>query len=154
MSGSNQWTNQMEILSEASNRIYTIAQHPTNRRWACTCPGWRAHRHCKHLERLGLVSGEESFEVEEARAKNQGFLVGYPTYDTSAGHGSPAEWLRMLQECLGLVVTHGAPVLFTDTGCDEVRQALHRASTENMLRLAIAYEEAMRAFDDLGPAER
>lgn len=47
-----QWVNRFEILSETSNRIYVVAQRRTTGEWGCSCPGWRAHRHCKHLRAI------------------------------------------------------------------------------------------------------
>ena len=52
------WTNRFNIPSSSSNRIYTIAQHKDRLHWGCSCPGWRAHRHCKHLDALGLPGHE------------------------------------------------------------------------------------------------
>lgn len=44
-----QWINRFEIQSESSNRIYIIAQRANLTEWGCSCPGWRIHRNCKHL---------------------------------------------------------------------------------------------------------
>lgn len=63
-----QWTNRFIIASQSSDRTYVVAQRRTNGEWGCACPGWRHHRHCKHvadlkgrLRRLGyyqLPSGQ------------------------------------------------------------------------------------------------
>jgi hypothetical protein len=47
-----QWTNRFEIKSETSSRLYTIAQRKSDGSWACSCPGWKRWRQCKHLEHL------------------------------------------------------------------------------------------------------
>jgi hypothetical protein len=44
--------------------IYKISQHKTGRWWACSCPGWITHRHCKHLERLQLPCHNRPYEVQ------------------------------------------------------------------------------------------
>lgn len=49
-----QYINRFQVQSESSDRLYTIAQHRTGRWWACSCRGWIAHKHCKHLRSLGL----------------------------------------------------------------------------------------------------
>ena len=59
-----QWTNRFEIRSASSDRVYIIAQHKTKRHWGCSCPGWRAHRTCKHLQVVGLPVYEKPFEVK------------------------------------------------------------------------------------------
>jgi hypothetical protein len=150
----NQWVNRTEIRSETSNRVYVVAQHAQKRFWGCSCPGWRRHRRCKHLDRLGLPGGEEPFEVEEGRVKKKGFLDGYKTFDDSTGRGSAAEWRRAFAERLGLVEARGALGLPADAGWDEVRRAFHLAATESLARLAGDYEAAVRAFDGAGPLEQ
>ena len=39
----------MQIRSESSDRLYTVAQRIANETWECSCPGWIRHRNCKHL---------------------------------------------------------------------------------------------------------
>ena len=58
-----QWTNRFEIKSESSNRLYVIAQHKKYKYWGCSCPGWKAHRNCKHLKAIGLPSNEVPYEA-------------------------------------------------------------------------------------------
>lgn len=53
-----QWKNRFEIRSSSSNRVYVIAQHITKGHMGCSCPGWRRHRTCKHLNALGLPGHE------------------------------------------------------------------------------------------------
>jgi hypothetical protein len=54
-----QWTNRIQIRSETSSRLYTVAQNKRTGEWACSCTGWKRWRHCKHLdvmvERLRLA---------------------------------------------------------------------------------------------------
>jgi hypothetical protein len=49
-----QWHNRFKIRSESSNRLYLVAQNKKTGKYACSCPGWIRHRHCKHLEAMGL----------------------------------------------------------------------------------------------------
>jgi hypothetical protein len=58
-----QWTNRFEIRSESSGRIYVIAQNKNRRSWGCSCPGWKRHRNCKHLQTIGVPCFERPFEV-------------------------------------------------------------------------------------------
>lgn len=58
------WENRFEIKSESSNRIYTVAQNKKHRHWACSCPGWKAHRTCKHLRALGMPAKEQPYELK------------------------------------------------------------------------------------------
>jgi hypothetical protein len=150
----NQWINRIEIKSETSNRVYVVAQHAEKRSWGCSCPGWRRHHHCKHLERLGLPSSEEPFEVEEDHAVKKGFLDGYRKYDASTGHGSTAEWQRAFIAKMGLDEARQALGLPADAGWEAICQALRLAATESMARLVGDYERAARAFDTAGPDEK
>lgn len=58
-----QWQNRFTVKSGSSNRLYTIAQNKKNRYWGCSCPGWKAHRHCKHLDALGIPGDQKPFEA-------------------------------------------------------------------------------------------
>ena len=58
-----QWRHRFEIHSESSNRVYTVAQHKTKKHWACSCPGWKAHRKCKHLTAIGVPNNEVPYEA-------------------------------------------------------------------------------------------
>jgi hypothetical protein len=153
MSANNTWINRIEIKSESSNRIYVVSQHVSKRYWACSCPGWRAHRKCKHLERLGLPCVEIPFEVEKDHAMKKHFLDGYKTYDASAGHGSTAEWLKLFAKKMGLDEARQALGLPADAGWEAICQALRLAATESMARLVGDYQAAARAFDTAGPVE-
>lgn len=46
------WTNRFQIKSETSSRLYTVAQRKSDGSWGCSCPGWKSHRTCKHLNHL------------------------------------------------------------------------------------------------------
>jgi len=59
-----QWCNRFEIHSETSDRVYIIAQNKTKRHFGCSCPAYRIHRHCKHLEALQLPCYERPHEVQ------------------------------------------------------------------------------------------
>jgi hypothetical protein len=59
-----QWENRFTIKSESSERIYIIAQHRTKRHWACSCPGYKGYRHCKHLRALGLPTDQKPYEPD------------------------------------------------------------------------------------------
>jgi len=153
MAENNTWINRMEIRSETSDRIYVVSQHTTKRFWGCSCPGWRAHRKCKHLERLGLPGGEKPFEVEKDHTKKKGFLEGYKTYDASAGHGGTAEWQKAFTERMGLEEARQALGLAPDAGWEAICQTLRLAATESMVRLVGDYERAALAFNTAGPVE-
>lgn len=45
-----QWTNRLQIRSETSSRLYTVAQRKASGEWGCSCPGWVRNRNCKHLK--------------------------------------------------------------------------------------------------------
>jgi len=58
-----QYTNRFEIKSGTSDAIYTVAQSKSGRWWACSCLGWIRHKHCKHLDALGLPGKHRPFEA-------------------------------------------------------------------------------------------
>ncbi len=53
------WENRFEIHSETSNRVYIVAQNKSKKHFACSCPGWKRYRKCKHLRALSLPAHEE-----------------------------------------------------------------------------------------------
>jgi len=58
-----QWINRFTVRSETSTNLYTVAQNRRKRHWACSCPGYRTHRTCKHLRALALPAYERPHEV-------------------------------------------------------------------------------------------
>jgi hypothetical protein len=57
-----QWQHRFEIKSESSDRIYVVSQNKKRRHWACSCPGYKRHRTCKHLQAIGLPTNERPYE--------------------------------------------------------------------------------------------
>jgi hypothetical protein len=60
---SDQWQFRFEIHSETSDRVYVIAQNKRKKHWACSCPGWKRNRKCKHLSAIGVPNYEQPYEV-------------------------------------------------------------------------------------------
>ena len=56
--------NRFEIPSSSSNRLYTIAQHKEKKHMGCSCPCWKRHRKCQHLEKLGLPCFEQPVDLQ------------------------------------------------------------------------------------------
>jgi hypothetical protein len=146
MSGDAAWVNRVEIKSETSDRVYVVSQHAEKRFWACSCPGWRSHRKCKHLTRLGLPNHEQPFEVKKEHAKERGFLDGYATYDTSSGYGSAEQWQKTFSARMGLADARKALGLPKSAGWDDVRRAFRLAGTEAVQKLVGEYEAAAAKF--------
>lgn len=57
-----QWQFRMEVKSETSDRIYIVSQNKKKKHWGCSCPGYRIHRTCKHLEAMGLPAKEQPYD--------------------------------------------------------------------------------------------
>jgi hypothetical protein len=55
------YQNRFEIHSETSDSVYIVAQNKDGLWWSCGCFGWIRHRHCKHLEALGLPGNKVPF---------------------------------------------------------------------------------------------
>lgn len=107
------WTNQTEIKSESSSRIYIVSEKvndgiPTDT-WGCSCPGWKSHGKCKHLAVMGLRSAREpnlsNLSVTPHRGVNptkrgrDSFSDdAYSHYDIRNGFGSPDEWIRLAEQ--------------------------------------------------------
>ncbi len=58
-----QWEKRFEIHSSSSDRVYIVAQNKQKRHFGCSCPGYRRHRNCKHLQALQLPCYEQPHEV-------------------------------------------------------------------------------------------
>lgn len=50
------YRHRMQIRSESSSRLYTVAYRKATGEWCCSCPGWIRHHgagiSCKHLTRM------------------------------------------------------------------------------------------------------
>lgn len=57
-----QWRFKFEIPSATSSNVYVVSQNIKGKFWGCSCPGWRTHRHCKHLDAIGLPGYEIPYE--------------------------------------------------------------------------------------------
>lgn len=67
-----QWENRFNVRSESSNRLYVIAQNKGKRYWGCSCPGWKAHRRCKHLTAIGVPNQCAPYEVQLKESNDNG----------------------------------------------------------------------------------
>lgn len=177
-----QWVNRTEIKSESSTRIYIVSQHRIKRHWGCSCPGYKSHRRCKHLDALNLPGGEVAHELaakpevprpaarhahpgprplkrSDRRSAGSGFLGGYDTYDPfTEGPGSVTEWREGFQERMGLA--EARQVLgITKPGIEweEVQRACGRsvaASLEAVLGVFKAAADTCAAHTDGSSAEQ
>lgn len=62
-----QWQFRFEVKSESSGSIYIIAQNKVKKHWGCSCFGYRRFRRCKHLESMGIPTGEQPFQPKIIR---------------------------------------------------------------------------------------
>jgi len=62
------WQHRMEIKSQSSSRLYVVAQNKANDIWGCSCPGWKAHRNCKHLKTMKPMLASAGFDVLSIKA--------------------------------------------------------------------------------------
>lgn len=104
------WTNQTEIHSESSSRVYVVAEKVDNGiptgTWGCSCPGWKGHGgQCKHLASMGLRSCRERTAAVSrgrtlAKRGHDSFSDdAYSHYDVSReGFGSPSDWIRAAEQ--------------------------------------------------------
>ena len=103
-----QWTNRVEIRSESSSRIYTLAQRKPGgpgEPWYCSCPSFKSHRAtdsagrttCKHLRGAGLqgpVEQRHGGGPRRSPTRDSFADDAYRHYDPSFGYGSAEEWAR------------------------------------------------------------
>lgn len=127
------WTNQTEIRSESSSRVYVVAEKVVNGvptgTWGCSCPGWKGHGgQCKHLSTLGLRSCRERVAaVSRGRravakpAHNSFSDDAYSHYDTANGFGSPDEWIRMAEQRAQGRGRYQRPRRFVPSHADDLR---------------------------------
>ena len=66
------YQNRFEVHSESSDAVYIIAQSKSGLWWSCGCHGWIRHKHCKHLDALGLPGDHTPFiaQLESAPRPN------------------------------------------------------------------------------------
>ena len=49
------YQNRFHVKSDSSNNLYIVSTNSRNNNsWGCACPGWKRHRKCRHLKKLGL----------------------------------------------------------------------------------------------------
>ena len=108
------WANHMDIKSETSSRMYTVAQCISGKNagtWGCNCPGFKAHKKvnpltgrvtCKHLDNMGLLgpfpSDAPAKKAVAADTRHSFSDEAYRHYDTSEGFGSPDEWAEQAEQ--------------------------------------------------------
>jgi len=101
-----QWTNRFEIRSASSSRLYVVAQNKLGGHWACSCPGWKIHRTCKHIKTIKVPTlpalqnrlGGGTISYKPASGKNP--LDGYKTYQGQ--RGSATDWEKAFAYRMGI----------------------------------------------------
>ena len=107
-----QWTNQREIKSSSSSRLYVVAERlqdgqPTGL-WGCSCPqgklAIKKQKACKHLITMGLPpylgrpwSRSTVATSSKADTRHAFSDAAYAHYDTSNGFGTAEEWIRIAE---------------------------------------------------------
>lgn len=126
------WTNQTEIKSESSSRIYIVSEKvsggvPTGT-WGCSCPGWKSNGRCKHLASMGLRSARAprnplTGRIPDRRpaSRNSFSDDAYSHYDTSRGYGSPEEWIRQAEQRAYGRGRYQRPRFFVPSQSDDMR---------------------------------
>lgn len=66
-----QWQDRFEIHSESSNRVYIVARNKKSGKWGCSCPGYLAHRKCKHLINGCGLSINQIHGADQLEARKQ-----------------------------------------------------------------------------------
>ena len=103
-----QWTNRFEIKSASSSRLYVVSQNIIGGHWACSCPGWRTRRHCKHIDSIRKVSPQvRTLAPLLGTADDRGRVsthkdptLGYRQY--VGARGSEADWQRAFSYRMGI----------------------------------------------------
>ena len=143
-----QWTNRFEIKSASSNRVYIVAQNIKGQHFACSCPGWKTHRICKHIKSIQKIGRQAAVEVRTLphignRLGDASFgrstpakdpTLGYRTYE--GARGSEQEWGRAFAYRMGL---------------DAARKAVGKDSPRGILGVTATatFEEIRRAWRKL-----
>jgi|SRR5579863_1759646 len=83
-------THRFRITIPSSNgkKEYTVSQRITTKVWECSCTGWIAHRHCKHLK-----------STEEARMK-LAKAFGANNKDRNGPPGNPDAWNNAFESAI------------------------------------------------------
>lgn len=51
-----------EVESGSTDNVWLISQNKKGGWWECDCPGWKRHRHCRHLRELGIPDYPKPYE--------------------------------------------------------------------------------------------
>jgi hypothetical protein len=118
------WAHRFQIKSGTASRLYVIGKHRETGMWVCSCPGFRSHRHCKHMSAVSSTTSEvdrvdgipimlasaKKFEKDVLPTPDDDMFPdieperrpfsddGYRHYDTATGLGSSEEWERMAED--------------------------------------------------------
>lgn len=131
-----QWTNRFEIKSASSSRLYIVSQNIKTSLWACSCPGWKIHRKCKHIQSVQKV---------DPRVRTNAQLLG-PAYGRSGSGKNPLEGYRTYTGARGSEAEWQAAFAFR-MGLDAARAAVGDKSPRGILGVS-----ATASFDEIRTA--